>query len=162
MSLVQKLKRIQQLVLEVKSIYIPPFTVPVYVHDVDWLAKRLEKLPNWSWGKWLPLDGKYYTATLSDWRKIIDWDRTNLKPYVSDRYDCEKYAMYFKANVARVFGLNAVAVVLDYSAGHAYNLLFPEDLDRPLVYEPQTDEIMEVSDATKTEYYQLRDYYVAV
>jgi len=160
LSLSQKLQRILQLIQEIRSIFIPPFTVRVYSHDTDWLCKRLEKLPNWSWIRWFPLDGNYYTVSLSDWKKIIDWDRTNLKPYVRDRYDCDKYALYFKANVARVFLINGVAWVLDYSAEHSYNIIFPEDSD-PLVYEPQTDQLFSISDAQKQGYI-MEDYYIVI
>ena len=141
------------------NIYIPPFKPKIYQVDVDFIAKRLEKLPNWEWWRWLPLDMLYYTTTLEDFKKIIEWDRTNRKLYMIDRFDCDKYAMYFKANVAWYFGINAVAVVLDYSSQHAYCLVFPYDVDRPLGYEPQTDEIFEIELRDCT-YYRLSDYLI--
>jgi len=45
-SLSQKLQRILQLIHEIRSIFIPSFTVRIYSHDTDWLCNRLEKLPN--------------------------------------------------------------------------------------------------------------------
>lgn len=146
---------------KIKSFYIPPFKPPVKQVDVDWIANRLVKLPNWDWKKWFPLDGKYYTTPLQWFAKIANWDITNYMPYVVDRFDCDKYALLFKARMAQFFGINAVAVVLDYDAGHGYNLVFPEDMDEPLIYEPQTDQFIQIS-KRNTMFYTLGNNYVVI
>ena len=160
-ALADKVKRIARLVRQLKAFYEPGFTPPVVEVDVDWVARRLERLPNWQWWRWLPLDARYYTTTLDWWRRIIEWDSTNRKRYVVDRFDCDKYAIHFKANVAWYFGLNAVAVVLDYDAMHAYNLVFPAGGEEPLILEPQADALFPIS-ARDTRFYRLGRNYLVV
>jgi len=137
--------------LELKSqleklyrLYVPPFRV-----------NRVKINPNIYFlpGKptWLRLDGEYFSCSLSDFRRIVDWDWTDTKRYVRDTFDCDKFSMYFKSRLALDFGVNAVAVVLDYSSGHSYNVIFPVD-DTPKIFEPQTDEVIEIKDRDRRLY----------
>jgi len=153
------LRRAKSKLDQLTRLYIPPFQPRVEKVDVDFIARRLEKLPNWQWWRWLPLDGAYYTTTLSEFKRIIEWDRTNRKPYTLDRFDCDKYATYFRASVAWFFGINAVGIVLDYSSQHAYNIIMPHDVDKPLLYEPQTDEIF-TAEQRDRRFYRLEQYLV--
>jgi hypothetical protein len=66
--------------------------------------------------------------------------------------------MYFKSRLALDFGVNAVAVILDYSSGHSYNVIFPVD-DTPKIFEPQTDEIVEIKNRDKR-FYAMVNYVV--
>ena len=159
-DLVERLKTIRVKITSIMRNYVPPFTVNPVEVDTDWIAKRLEKLPNWTWGRWLPLDGKYYTVTLDEWARMAKWDVTNYLPYIVDRFDCDKYSLLFKARMAEFFGVNAAAVVLDYDAGHAYNLIFPSDLDEPLIYEPQNDRFIRIRDRDTRFYALYRRYLV--
>jgi len=84
------------------------------------------------------LDTKFWTCNESDWKKIIDWDWTNEKKYVTEQYDCDNFAFNFKARVARKFGVNSVGLVIDYSGGHAYNLIVFSD-GTWKIFEPQSD-----------------------
>ena len=147
--------------VKIKQKYIPYFLVAVTQVDIDWLVQRLNKLPNFKPSKWMPLDGKYYAVPLNDWKEMAEWDITNYLPYVIDRFDCDKYALLFKARMAQFFGVNTVAVVLDYDAGHAYNIVFPIDSD-PLIYEPQTDSFIEIGNRD-TRFYKLgENYYIVI
>ena len=85
-----------------------------------------------------PLDSKFWTCTKEDWRKIISWDWTNEKKYVAEQYDCDNFAFNFKARVARKFGVNSIGLVVDYSGGHAYNLMVFSD-GTWAIFEPQSD-----------------------
>lgn len=160
-NLVEDLSQLIKLYRKLRDQLIPPFKPTTYIVDIDWVAKRLEKLPNWKWSRWMPLDAKYHAVMLQDWEKIIAWDRTNLHKYFADFFDCDKYAMYFKSNVAWFFGVNTVAVVLDYDAGHAYNIIMPFDREEPLIYEPQTDQIIPI-DKRNTEFYKLAQNYFVI
>lgn len=160
-QLVADMKAILSKITSIMRNYVPPFTVKPQVVDTDWVAQRLERLPNWSWWRWLPLDGKYYAVHLEDWTRMARWDVTNYLPYVRDRFDCDKYALLFKARMAEFFGVNTVAVVLDYDAGHAYNLVFPLDMDEPLIYEPQTDSFIPL-DKRDTRFYALDTMYLVL
>jgi hypothetical protein len=131
--------------------YVPPFRI-----------NRIKINPNIFFlpdkPTWYRLDGEYYSCTLADFRKIIEWDWTDTKKYVSETFDCDKFSMYFKSRVALDFGVNAVAVILDYSSGHSYNVLFPVD-DVPKIFEPQTDEIIEIKNRDKR-FYAMVNYVV--
>lgn len=158
--MLEKLKLIRNSLIKLRKYYIPELKPTVITVDVDFIAKRLEGLPNFEWWRWLPLDGSYYTTTLGWFRKIIEWDRTNRHKYFLDKFDCDKYAMYLKANIAWYFGINSVAVVLDYSSQHAYNIVLPSDSEA-LILEPQTDELFKVSERNLT-YYALKDYVIVL
>ena len=86
----------------------------------------------------LSLDTKFWTCNEEDWKKIIDFDWTNEKKYISEQYDCDNFAFNFKARVARKFGVNSVGLVIDYSGGHAYNLIVFSD-GTWKIFEPQSD-----------------------
>jgi hypothetical protein len=140
-ELVSKAERLRQLVDRLYSWYIPPFTInPVSLSENELKAVINDIYSRTRPAGWLRLDGVYYTVDLETFRKIIDWDWTDTRRYVLDKFDCDKFAIYFKSRMAIDFGVNAVGVVLDYSAGHAYNLVIlrNEKVDW-FLYEPQTD-----------------------
>jgi len=110
------------------------------------------------------MDGRYRVTTLDGYRSIIEWDKTNLRRYIMEFWDCDDYAFRFKSNVSSVFLINGVGVAVDLSeerCAHAYNLLFTSD-GNVYVYEPQVDRIMTVDEARKMCQYQMRWYYIIV
>ena len=84
------------------------------------------------------LDSKYFLCDEKDMKAIIEWDWTDNKKYVKEKYDCDNFAFSFKAMVDKRFGLNNVGLVIDYSAGHAYNVIVYKD-GTVKVFEPQSD-----------------------
>ena len=88
--------------------------------------------------KRLHLDSKYWVCTKEDFQNWIKWDWTNGKRYISEEYDCDNFAFSFKARCDRKIGINAVGLVIDYSGGHAYNLVVFSDV-APELFEPQND-----------------------
>ena len=86
----------------------------------------------------MALDSKYFVCDEKSMKAIIDWDWTDNKKYVADKYDCDNFAFSFKAMVDKRFGLNNVGLVIDYSGGHAYNIIIFKDGSVKL-FEPQTD-----------------------
>jgi len=136
--------------------------VPVFERDRDWLLRQINRLPR-PWTVWI-LDNRYRTTTLDGFKAIAQWDKTNLRPYISEFWDCDDYAWRFKSNAASVFLVNAVGFVIDWSeseCAHSYNVLFPEDGD-PVVYEPQTDQIMSIGEARRYCQYKMVDYVLVV
>ena len=87
---------------------------------------------------WLQLDITYYLTTQAGFLNIVAWDWVDSYEYRKDRFDCENFAFLFKARTDLYFGLNQVAVVLDYQSGHAYNLVIYPD-GNAQVLEPQSD-----------------------
>ena len=84
------------------------------------------------------LDVRYLLCDEKDMQAIIDWDWTDNKKYVSEKYDCDNFAFSFKAMVDRRFGLNNVGLVIDLSGKHAYNIIVFKDGSVKL-FEPQSD-----------------------
>ena len=84
------------------------------------------------------LDTKYWSCGRTDFEAIVNWDWTDKKKYVAEKYDCDNFAFSFKAMVDRKFNVNNVGLVIDYSAGHAYNIIVFNDGTVKL-FEPQSD-----------------------
>ena len=153
--------RIQQLAKAISERANIP-DISVFEKDRDWIIRQIDKLPR-PLTVWL-LDNRYRTTTLDEFRTIIQWDKTNVRPYIAEFWDCDDYAWRFKSNTASVFLINAVAFVIDWSkpeCAHSYNVLFPEDSD-PVVYEPQTDSVMSVGEARRYCQYGMTDYVLVV
>jgi hypothetical protein len=91
-------------------------------------------------------DGTYYATDRSGFDAMTRFDPTNFLPYRPARFDCENFAMLFQSLSAFLFGVNSVGTVIDWSGGHAYNIVYLTD-GSLLLYEPQTDEVVEVGDA---------------
>ena len=86
----------------------------------------------------LALDNKYLVTNQADMKKIIEWDWTDNRTYIAEKYDCDNFAFSFKAMVDRKFGVNNVGLVIDISAGHAYNIIVFND-GTVRLFEPQSD-----------------------
>ncbi|MDQ2053222.1 hypothetical protein [Halobellus sp. H-GB7] len=78
---------------------------------------------------------------------------TSILPYRPERFDCENFAGAFRALVAFGLGTNTVGVVIDWSGGHAYNVIVDAD-GGVTFYEPQDDRVVEVG---KEGNYQLQN-----
>ena len=108
----------------------------------------------------IPLDGKYKLVSLDTWRKIIQSDTLNLtKKWHRDVFDCDDFAIVFKAHVSEFYEINSVGIALGkiydaktnkFISYHAYNLIVAKNGNIELyVYEPQTDELVKAEKRTK-------------
>jgi hypothetical protein len=144
------------------DLYVPPFTVIVEELSPLTVSNLIDDLKSKGGMRgWLRLDRTYYTVTIDMFKKIIYWDWTDTKKYLYDMFNCNKFAMYFKARLAINFGFNAVGVILDYSAGRAYNLVILRD-PRGVsyyLYEPQNDNLFTYEQRDK-KMYAMEDYYL--
>ena len=111
-------------------------TPPELTGHKDMLKRDVSKAIGGAKMTWL--DNKYVAVSEKEFQKIIDWDWTDNKKYVAEKYDCDNFAFSFKAMVDRRFGVNNVGLVIDYSGGHAYNIIVFNDGSVRL-FEPQTD-----------------------
>ena len=117
----------------------PPMMTTLEKHDTSWIYKQLTDVGFLTSGmKRLHLDSKYWACSKKEFQDWITWDWTNKKKYISEQYDCDNFAFNFKARVARKFGVNSVGLVIDYSGGHAYNLIVFSD-GTWKIFEPQND-----------------------
>ena len=70
--------------------------------------------------------------------KIVPYDLTDELPYIQSIFDCEDFTFLFKVRMHLDFGVNGMAVILDYVSGHAYGLaLF--DGSEHMILEIQND-----------------------
>ena len=121
----------------------PPIMTTREVKEEHWITSQLmragftgDKIQR------LHLDSKYWVCSKKEFEDWISWDWTNKKQYVSEEYDCDNFAFSFKARCDRKIGINAVGLVIDYSGGHAYNLVIFSDA-APELFEPQGDRWVE-------------------
>jgi hypothetical protein len=147
---------------ELYSYYVPPFTAVRTQITEDELQSVIKDIQSkGGMAGWLRLDGEYYTTDMDSLKRIIDWDWTDTRKYITDTFDCDKFAFYFKSRMAIDFGINAIGVILDYSAGHAYNLLIVKDSSvKWYLYEPQNDNIFTYDNRDKNMYRM--EYYFLV
>ena len=119
-------------------VYTPMMTT-LEKHDTSWIYTQLSSAGFLTSGmKRLHLDSKYWACSKKEFQDWITWDWTNKKKYISEQYDCDNFAFSFKARCDRKIGINTVGFIIDYSGGHAYNLVCFTDAPAEL-YEPQSD-----------------------
>jgi len=115
---------------------VPPKIDLIAQKDTNWIQQVLDSM-NLDIVR-LPLDQTYYLTDQSNFLNIISWDWTDRIDYLKERFDCENFAILFKSIVDLYFNLNQVALVIDYKAGHAYNLvIYPNG--NVMLLEPQSD-----------------------
>ena len=114
----------------------PPVLGQVIQKDTTWVQQQLDAMKLGILR--LPLDGTYYLVSQNSFLNIVAWDWTDTLPYIKERFDCENFALLFKAHVDLHFHLNQVAVIIDYNSGHGYNLVVYPDGNKQ-VLEPQSD-----------------------
>ena len=94
-----------------------------------------------------PMDFLYRTYPKEIWEQIIKDDQTQRAMPWPDWMDCDDYAWQFKAAANSWYHANAVAFILDQSAGHAYNAIVFADGTASL-FEPQKDKFVAKGDPT--------------
>jgi hypothetical protein len=97
------------------------------------VAQRLAKVfPN---AKVFWEDSSYYVCSLSTMRELIEQCWVDEVTYASQVMDCDKFSMLFKSVMALYYHLNNIAIVLNYSGQHSFNLLILKE--GIFIYEPQ-------------------------
>ena len=144
-----------------KDYFDPPEMTTREQFNTSWVYKQMKDAGFLTSGmKRLHLDSKYWACSKKEFQDWITWDWTNKKKYISEQYDCDNFAFSFKARCDRKIGVNSVALIIDYSGGHAYNLVAFTDAPAEL-YEPQSDRWVTKGDGkSKTEVYQLTSGYI--
>lgn len=91
----------------------------------------------------LPLGPEVALTDKTNFMEFVAWDWVDKFDY-HKFYRCGNFAISFKAH-ADQFGINQVGIVIDYQAGHAYNLvIFPDK--KVMLLEPQSDNIWYAED----------------
>ena len=105
----------------------------------------------------IQLDEKYTCfKTTDDFRKFVQKHWVEYKEqyflnYKKDVSDCDNAAFLFQQFCSEKFGINGVAVYIDYEGAHAYNLIVTET-GLVLVFEPQNGLIIKEKDLGKKPY----------
>ena len=88
---------------------------------------------------WVWLDKHYFAphTLVTDAARL-----TGVLPYRPERFDCEDFAALYKVMHAFVLGVNSVGIVVDWTGGHAYNVVIMSDGAVNLV-EPQNGEVIQ-------------------
>ena len=156
-ELIERLERFK------KDYIDPPEMTTIEQHDTGWVYNQLRDAGFLSAGmKRLHLDSKYWACSKKEFQDWIKWDWTNKKKYISEQYDCDNFAFSFKSRCDRRIGINSVALVIDYSGGHAYNLVCFTDAPAEL-YEPQSDRWVTKGDGkSRNESYKFTDGYLII
>jgi len=137
-QLIEKLKEAKDTLAQLSHRPPPPEITFIEERDTIWIQQSLFNLEP-SIVR-LPLDGKYRLTNQNNFLNIVAWDWVDSKKYTTDIFDCENFAITFKAHVDWYFGLNQVGIVIDYEAGHGYNLVvFPDG--KVMLLEPQNDNL---------------------
>ena len=101
-------------------------------------------------------DRDYYYVTIEEMKDIILHDWVDKKKYLKEKFDCDDFALVFKAHLAERFNINAVGLarsikISDANTGehigyHRANVFFADDNGVIKLYflEPQTDKMVEV------------------
>jgi len=158
----RKINQLAELINKLYEYYVPPFTINVIQLTEDEVQNVIKDLKaKGGFQGWMRLDGTYYTTDLDTFKKIIEWDWTDTRKYLAETMDCDKFAMYFKSRMAIDFHINAIGVILDYSAGHAYNLVILKDAQEVKYYlvEPQNDSIFTYENRD-VRFYKMSYYYL--
>jgi len=102
-----------------------------------------EAIPAWGKGvSRLAMDSKYWLLTQRDAWRVIEWSQVNTIPWEAELYDCDDHAEALR-NDFRTFGINCCGMVIDWSGGHAYNVIFFPD-GQFWFLEPQSDKIVSI------------------
>jgi len=89
------------------------------------------------------MDSQYRVPSEISFKRILREDVIDEIKYQSEYFDCDKFAFLFKALSALHYRINAVGIVISYTSGHAFNIVFTEEKDNLKIYklEPQSDEL---------------------
>ena len=110
----------------------------VHRQDLEnaWNASELSKLGLCC------VDSRYRALPLATWELVLAYNGVDRTRYKSEHFDCDNFALCLAGDVSQRWKVNGIGIVLDYSAGHAYNcVLVWEDGEVDLrMVEPQTDQ----------------------
>jgi len=147
--LLQKLEELVNEYLELKRA-TKRWPVPYIEVDANHINEIVRKsFPN---VKILWHDLKYRKTTIEEWKKIIVYDLIDLRNWIRDYFDCDKFARYYFAMLPHLFGLNTIGYVLNYTGRHAFNLIIT--CESAYIFEPQTDQLWTKETLPKTQEYQ--------
>lgn len=116
----------------------------VRTYSQEDLVNAFNRSPLKNLGLW-PLDTRYRAVPVHVWQQILAYNGVDKEKYQSEFFDCDNFAQCLIGDVAQRWKINGIGLVMDFSAGHAYNAVLCDDEGRLYisVVEPQTDCLFE-------------------
>lgn len=111
-----------------------------------------KKYPNF---QVIALDKKYAVSNMKNFKDFSKFNKVDQRPYTLDLFDCNTYALIFKSEAIKLFGLNSVGMIIDTGGHHSYSLIITKESEESPIeislFEPQNDRIVEINkDSHKT------------
>src|SRR3990167_10196500 len=129
----------RELLLQLQNIW-RYYRVPRRIYSRNEVFNAIGSLFQWNPRfRYELLDQQYAITTGDSWYATMRNFWLQQKRHVANLYDCDDFAFWMKAWAAGL-GITGVAIVIDYSAEHAYNVIVLEEVEGLMAYliEPQT------------------------
>lgn len=115
-------------------------------------VKRIIRILLFLLRQWI-FDILYYGATKEEFSRAVEeykrWIDEHELEWTSDRFDCDDFAVTFKAIATSILKKNSVGIAIGalykdgrFLGGHAYNVVLFDD-GSIMFFEPQTQELFE-------------------
>lgn len=90
---------------------------------------------------WNPLDGRYVALPIETWEMFLKYSGVDRLHYKSETLDCDDFAVILAGECKRKTQVNGIGIVVDFSGGHAYNMLLAYKGSKLFIItiEPQDD-----------------------
>ena len=111
------------------------------VYDAKAVRSAWQAITDYSHLQLLQIDEEYRSLSLDNWNKVLQASDTSKQKYIKNFYDCNHFAVLFKAEVGLIL-VNGCGLVLDFSGEHAFNLIIVGEENKPPSFkfvEPQLD-----------------------
>jgi hypothetical protein len=108
----------------------------------------------------IQLDNQYWVTDMNNVLNVISYNWVDKKTYIPEKHDCDNFAIMFYATAVEDFQLNSIGIVIDWSSGHAYNLIVLSNR-QVLLLEPQSDTYF-FPPYRDVQYYGLKDGLVLI
>lgn len=147
----EELEKANNVILQYKARYgeLKQIQIPTYVVTDTWIRNKVSTVCPLSY---VPSDARYKITDQNTFINTIladDWVHT--LQYIPEYFDCDDFALTFKVVTAKLVFNITVALIYDWSAGHAYNMaIFPTG--NLMLIEPQTATIFSLSQRNQSLY----------
>lgn len=91
-----------------------PVLGPEEVISYSAMMAKIQALPI-EWKRIKLTDNWFFAPSWSGWAKAIEYLKTKVPKYYTDKFDCENAAGWFRHKMAEVFGINTCAEVEGYA-----------------------------------------------
>ena len=100
------------------------------VYDAATVRSAWQAVSDYNHMQLLQVDDKYRALKLEYWQMVMAASDTSSYRYTASYFDCNSFALAFKAEVSRLL-VNGCGLVLDFTAHHAFNLALIAGQDKP-------------------------------